>query len=108
MHDHQSQTLYWWERLGEVVCAESQPLHLQDVIEELIGTEIVDETDQFVDNLRSEKVRPAVCTSIFLHTLGGLFSCDLKRTILRWKSCHPQMGRDCGPSLTQDTTSCLA
>jgi hypothetical protein len=27
------------------------------VIEELIGTEIVDETDQFVDNLRSEKVR---------------------------------------------------
>ena len=29
---------------------------LQDVIEELIGTEIVDETDQFVDNLRSEKV----------------------------------------------------
>ena len=32
-------------------------LRLQDVIEELIGTEIVDETDQFVDNLRSEKVR---------------------------------------------------
>jgi hypothetical protein len=30
---------------------------MQDVIEELIGTEIVDETDQFVDNLRSEKVR---------------------------------------------------
>ena len=29
---------------------------VQDVIEELIGTEIVDETDQFVDNLRSEKV----------------------------------------------------
>lgn len=29
---------------------------MQDVIEELIGTEIVDETDQFVDNLRSEKV----------------------------------------------------
>lgn len=29
---------------------------LQDLIEELIGTEIVDETDQFVDNLRSEKV----------------------------------------------------
>ncbi len=32
----------------------------QDVIEELIGTEIVDETDQFVDNLRSEKVRSSI------------------------------------------------
>ena len=29
---------------------------MQDVIEELIGTEIVDETDQFVDNLRQQKV----------------------------------------------------
>ena len=27
------------------------------MIEELIGTEIVDETDQFVDNLRQQKVR---------------------------------------------------
>lgn len=33
---------------------------IEDVIEELIGTEIVDETDQFVDNLRSEKVNSAL------------------------------------------------
>lgn len=39
---------------------------MQDVIEELIGTEIVDETDEFVDNLRQQKVRQPICLRAFL------------------------------------------
>lgn len=41
---------------------------MQDLIEELIGTEIVDETDQFVDNLRSQKVGcPKWIPTKFIH-----------------------------------------
>ena len=33
---------------------------IEDVLEELLGTEIVDETDQYIDNLRQHRVNTGV------------------------------------------------
>ena len=36
---------------------------IEDVIEELLGQEIVDETDTWIDNLRTQKARRTACTA---------------------------------------------
>ena len=42
---------------------------IEDVIEELLGQEIVDETDQFMDNMRTQKVSHTTVWSLHCYSL---------------------------------------
>lgn len=54
---------------------------IEDVIEELLGDEIIDETDRFVDNMKTSKVDPATLREHLPQSL---------RTLLNWGSFMPR------------------
>lgn len=76
---------------------------IEDVLEELLQHEIVDETDQFVDNLRSQKVHS--------HQSLGLLACCVQMAFVQLTSGVPPPRVFCVAAqtvLTAVDCSCVA
>ena len=61
---------------------------IEDVIEELLGQEIVDETDQYTDNLRTQKVSTLASTALGPSDWHGAQSSTAPVSLISTPSSH--------------------